>query len=203
MGPGQRSQAYGGQSGDLTQEPLEFMQQLQRALGLANRLHGVDARKPRLERNLIVDLGVVLHGATAQGIEMGVDGKIQLAEAGEVLDHLRLRYFRQRQFIPQKSVIGRGLGWYIQIRHHYANPSGDASFQQQFFGLSVAALLHYLNSERAATNESMSFLELISVTHSNMPFGICRPRSRPPRMLRSISFLLISAGGAGHWTTNS
>ena len=106
VGPGQRGQSHRRQSGYLAQETLKLVQQFQRALGLFGRLHGVNAGESRLERHFIVDLGVVLHGATAQGIEMGVYGKIQLAQAGEILDHFRLRNLGQRQVVPQQSVIG-------------------------------------------------------------------------------------------------
>src|SRR3989304_3350614 len=49
---------------------------------------GVGEGESRQPRHVLVDLGVVLHGAGAEGIEARIDAVVQPAEAQEVADDL-------------------------------------------------------------------------------------------------------------------
>ncbi len=90
VGTGQRGQADRWQAGYLAQEPLQSVQQFQRSLRLLGGLHRVDAREPGQEGSLVVNLGVVLHRTTAQRVKMRIYREIALAQASEILHHLRL-----------------------------------------------------------------------------------------------------------------
>ncbi len=76
VGARQGGQADPGHAGYLLQELLELMQHRQGALGYLRRLEGVDEGEARQEGYFVVYLGVVLHGTTAQRVEMGVDGEV-------------------------------------------------------------------------------------------------------------------------------
>ena len=143
VGPGQRGQADGREAGDLAEESLQPVQQLQRALRLLGRLQRVDAGEPGQEGRLVVDLGVVLHGTTAQRVEMSVDGEIALAQPGEILHHLRLGKLRQRQIIAQQGRVGHWLWRYVRLRQHRSGPSRHAALHQQFGCVAVSALTHF------------------------------------------------------------
>ena len=76
VGAGQGGQANTGHTGNFAQEFLEPVQQFQGPLTLLLWLQRVDGGKSGQEGHLVINLGVVLHGAAAQGIELGIDGKV-------------------------------------------------------------------------------------------------------------------------------
>ena len=108
VGAGEARQAGGGHAGNLGEEVLQSVEQFQRSLGLLGRLLRMDPGESGQEGDLVVDLGVVLHRARPQRIEMGVDAEVQLAERGEILHHLGLGNLGQGQIVPQVGRIRAG-----------------------------------------------------------------------------------------------
>ena len=74
--------------------------QLQRALHGRDRLQRMEIADARQARDLLVDAGIVLHGARAQRVDAHVDGVVLLAEPRVVLHHLRLGKARQADRRP-------------------------------------------------------------------------------------------------------
>ena len=62
-------------------------------------------REAREPGDFLVPLGVVLHGAAAEGVEAGVDAEVELAEAGEVADKAQLTNLRDVQFAAEEGVV--------------------------------------------------------------------------------------------------
>ena len=90
VGSREGREAHRGEAGDLGEVSLEAMDELQRALHLALGLLGVGGGESRKSGHGGVHPRGVLHGAGAERVEVGVDGEVELAQVGEVLDHLRL-----------------------------------------------------------------------------------------------------------------
>ena len=62
-------------------------------------------REAREPGDLLVPLGVVLHGAAAEGVEAGVDAEVELAEAGEVADKAQFPDLRDVQLAAEEVVV--------------------------------------------------------------------------------------------------
>ena len=74
---------------------------------------------------------------------MGIDAEVQLAQGGEILDHLGLRNLRQRQIIAQVGRIRQGRSRNIQARRDHSDAAGHAAVHQQTGGVSVAAFVQH------------------------------------------------------------
>ena len=61
--------------------------------------------KPREAGDLLVPLGVVLHGAAAEGIEAGIYAEVQLAQARKVADKAQFPYLRNVQFAAEEVIV--------------------------------------------------------------------------------------------------
>ena len=76
--------------GDLREEPVRPVQDGAGTLDRLGVLQGMQALEGGHGSDLLVDLGIVLHRATAQGIEAGIDAEIHLGEVGVVAHHIHL-----------------------------------------------------------------------------------------------------------------
>jgi hypothetical protein len=80
---------------DFGEKLLEAIEQLQRALRVGVVLIGVQRRETRVGCHPLVDPRVVLHGATAQWVEVLVDAEYAMAQPGEVADQIQLAHVGQ------------------------------------------------------------------------------------------------------------
>jgi hypothetical protein len=119
---GRGLQGDGSEAADLGQIDLQLEQELHRTLGHLRILQGVQVGEAGQAGRLLVDLGVVLHGARPQRVEGGVDGHVLLAQAHEVAHHVELAQLRQRQFAgrAQVSIVGQRRGRHVQHRQQRA-----------------------------------------------------------------------------------
>ena len=98
VGAGGGLEGHGVHAGDLLQQVRRLAVDRETALDRLLPLEGVDGGEARQGGHVLVDLGVVLHGAGTQGVEPVVDPVDLLGQGGVVAGHLRLRYLRQLQF---------------------------------------------------------------------------------------------------------
>ena len=104
-----RSEADGLGAGNLGEEVLEAVHDAKGALDRLGRLEGVNLGKAREPGDFLVPLGVVLHGAAAEGVETAVYAEVQLAQAGEVADQVKLTELRDIE-LGAKEILPRGGG---------------------------------------------------------------------------------------------
>ncbi len=100
VGAGRRLQADRLKPADLRQPLLQGVHQRQVPLQRVGILQRVGQCETRQASGVLVDLGVVLHGAGAQRIEAGVHCVIELRKPHEMAHHLQLRQLRQQQLPP-------------------------------------------------------------------------------------------------------
>ena len=115
MGPGQRCQADGPGAGNLGKEILEAVHDGEGALRGLRRLQGVDLGEAREPGNFLVPLGVVLHGAAAEGVETRVDAEVELAEAREVAHQAQFPDFGDVQLAAEEVVVRQVGGGDVQL----------------------------------------------------------------------------------------
>ena len=75
----------------------------------SSSVSGCSARETGQPGGVLVDLGVVLHGAGAERVEAAVDAVVEVAEVGEVAHDLKLADFRQVEVVAQQ--IGRAAAF--------------------------------------------------------------------------------------------
>ncbi|MPN43221.1 hypothetical protein SDC9_190780 [bioreactor metagenome] len=92
-------------------------------------LQRVDAGKTLQRGNLLVDGGVVFHGAGAERIEPVVDAVDLLLQLGIMAADVNFAQFRQakRRFSKQRLV--QFGGGYLSFRNRNASSTGDAAFK--------------------------------------------------------------------------
>ena len=116
---GGRLQRDAVQSGDFFQQFFQVIDELEDALRMFGRLQWMEIGEAGQIGNLFVQLGIVLHGAGAQGVEALVDAEGSLREAREVAHHLKLADFWKvrgcANDIRRKQLFDRGVrniqGW--------------------------------------------------------------------------------------------
>ena len=174
----QRDEAGAVQPADLSEVRLQTVERLQRSLHLTLGLRGVREREAGQGGNGLVQPWVVLHRATAEGVEVRVHGEVQLAQVREVTDDLALGYLRQIEVFAERGRLRHGLERHVGGRQRHAGASGAAALHQKP-ALLVRVLLKrggrpvhtHAISASAATSRSISSRVLTSVTQSSMPFG--------------------------------
>ena len=83
------------QTAQLCQHLLQIVVQLKSTLCRLCRLQRMQTCKLRKHAQLLVDFGVILHGAAAQGIEAGVYTEILVADVGKVAHCVEFAHFGQ------------------------------------------------------------------------------------------------------------
>ena len=174
----ERGEAGAGQAADLLQVGLQGEHGLQASLDLRLGLRGVREREAGCCCDGLVQLGVVLHRAAAEGVEVGVDGEVQLAEVREVADDLALGDLRQLQIVAEHRLLRHELRRHVGRGERDAGASGAAALHEQ--PAAVVCFLaergvghggHRPISASASTRRSIWSRVLTSVTQSSMPFG--------------------------------
>ena len=162
LGSGRRLHGEGVQPGDLAEVILHPLDDFQAALDGIRRGQGVGGRKSREGGHLLVDLGIVLHGARAERIKPDVDAIVLLGQAGEVADQLDLRDLGKiDDFGPHSQVFEGVLGFgHVQLGQSEGPLPLVADFEDERFAD------HRSTSSRAAVKASMQALVLTSVTQT-------------------------------------
>ena len=175
---GERGEAGARQSTHLLEVGLQGEHSLQASLDLRLGLRGVRQREAGRCCDGLVQLGVVLHRAAAEGVEVGVDGEVQLAEVREVADDLALGDLRQLQIVTEHRLLRHELRRHVGRGERDAGAPGAAALHQQ-----PAAVVRFLAergvrhgghrpiSASASTRRSIWARVLTSVTQSSMPLG--------------------------------
>ena len=155
-------------AGDLGEILLQLVEQLERALRHALVLGGVQAGEAGERGHVFVDLGVVLHGAGAQGVEAGIDAEVALREVREVAHDLDLADLGQRgrlvaQVLRRDQAV-EGLFGDVQHGHMVGAATGGAFLEDQRFG---AHAFSPVISSSAVASDSMSSRVRASVTQKS------------------------------------
>ena len=118
VGPGHGLEGEGLHAREFAQPALGVIEALQRALRAgrpARKLgqHRVQAAEAGQRGHVFGELGIVLHGAGAKRIKIGVHTVVELGKPGEVTHHVQFRAFGQAGRSLAQQVGGqhlRGLG---------------------------------------------------------------------------------------------
>ena len=118
VGPGHGLKGEGPHARDFAEQGLGLAQALQRALhaggppaGLGQQ--GMRAAEARQRGHIFREFGVVLHGAGAKGVKIGVHTVVALRKLGKVAHHVQLRALGQAGRTGAQQGLGqhvRGLG---------------------------------------------------------------------------------------------
>ena len=118
-------------AGDLCQEPLQLVHQLQCTLHRRGWLVRVNLGHAGQSGHLVVQLGVVLHRTAAKRVEVVVDGEVELADLGKVPDELSLAHLGHLQ-VASKHVAGRQfLNRHVERRHGRSDAARHAAVHQE------------------------------------------------------------------------
>ena len=128
LGTGRRLQSEPIHPGDGFQRLLQPVHQLQRSLGVIRALARVQPAETGPGRQCVVHLGIVLHGAAAQGIKVPVHMVVFDGKTDVMPQYFRLGNLGQlRGFIAQQ-VRRKQLGWvaggHVAFRDQVAHPAG-------------------------------------------------------------------------------
>ena len=113
------------------------MQRLERALRGLDGLERVELGEARQRRHVLVDLGVVLHRARAEGIEAVVHAVDALAEGGVMAGELIFAHVGQVQRLA--ALFGELIFGDVTLRHEGHAAAFDAKFKNE---LHLQHLLH-------------------------------------------------------------
>ena len=119
-------------SRDLAQQLLGQVQRLQAALDRVGALGGVYPRKAGQGRRLLMDSGIILHRAGAQGIESVVHPVGPPLQLGVVPGEIHLGHLGETQRRPALRALHQVGGRHIQRGQQVAAAPGAAFFKQQF-----------------------------------------------------------------------
>ena len=160
-------------AGDLAQVLFGGVQHLLHALLIGGRRQGVNGGKALQRGHLLVNAGVVLHGAGAKGIEAAVDAVNLLAKLGVVAGDIGLAHLRQGRRGIAAQGGGQGRFRHVAGRQKAAMAAGNALFKDQ---------LHFASTSftMAAVLSSASRVTF-SVAHHRMPPSTLRPPRIPAR----------------------
>ena len=192
VGPGGGLEGHGLHAGDLAQELLRQIEHLQAALDGVGALEGVDAGEAGQGGHLVIHLGVVLHGAGAQGVEPVVHPVGPALQGGIVPGQVHLGDLGKAEGALALHALHQVGGGHVQGGQQVAAPALPALFKQQLHG--------HTTSRMARSRASISSFVFISVAHHRMePFS----RGRPPRMPRSARPASSFSGLQGQVAANS
>lgn len=111
LGTRGRLQRHRFETGDLGKHALQIPEQLQNALESRFRLTGMEVEQARQRREPLVASRVVLHRATAEWIEVGIDRHVELRKIGEMPDDIEFRQLRNRRRGRRQFLRGHDIGW--------------------------------------------------------------------------------------------
>ncbi len=180
MGARRGLEGHGGEAAYLGKARLEAADQLERTLREGVAGEGMGAAPARGRGRRLVGLGVVLHRAAAERVEIRVDGVVFLGEPREVAYDRELVQLGQRERFAREAG-GKICGGDIGGRKCAADEAGARKFEgERFLGE-----IHSETSLSAWTSASISALEFTSVTQTSSSFGLAasmRERAKPGMM---------------------
>ena len=157
---GRRLEGHVRHAGDLTEVPLRGLDDLLAALHRALGGQGMDAGEAGQGSHLLVDAGVVLHGAGAQRIEPAVHAVDVLIELGIVAAHVSLAHLGE-----QRGRFPLQIGGQLHLGHVASGQNGAAATGHALF----KDQLHASTPFTMATTSSNVSLETFSVAHHRTP----------------------------------
>ena len=114
---------------DLAKLSAQRVQRLERALRGLDALERVELGEARQRRHVLVDLGVVLHRARAEGIEAVVHAMDALAKGGVVTGELVFTHVGQVQRLV--ALFGKLIFGDVTLRHEGHAAAFDAKFKNE------------------------------------------------------------------------
>ena len=140
--------------------------------------------------HILVDAGIVFHGAGTQGVEAAVDTVDTGVELRVVTGHVHFRHLRQGRSFGAGKLRGQFHRFHIALGEDVAVPAGNTLFKDQFHFASTSFTM--------AAARSRSHLLTFSVAHHSTPSFT----GKPPRIPASSSALRTSSC-FGRVVTNS
>ena len=141
LGTGSGLQADRGQTGDFLEVLLHAVQQFQHPLDCVIVLQRVQVGETWEPGNTLMPLRVVLHRATSQRVEVGVDAHVAGREIRIVADQVDLANLRQRRRglrqVPLREQFVHRLRWHIALGQPVAPATGAGHLEKQFGRLRV------------------------------------------------------------------
>ena len=134
VGPRHRLECVGLHARDFAEPLLGFVEALERPLGVGRgagqlREQRMQTRKTGQAAHVLAEFGVVLHGAGAKGVEIGVHAVVELGKTGKVTHHVQLGALGQARRILAQQLGGqhvRGPGGVFI--HGHGITGGPAAF---------------------------------------------------------------------------
>ena len=190
VGAGGGLEGHALHAGDLAEIFRRGVQHLPAAGGVLLPGQGMDAGEARQGGHVLIDAGIVLHGAGAQGVEAAVHAVDPVVELGIVPGQIHLAEFRQRRGGLAAESLGQLNLFHVAFRQQVAVPAGNALFKNQ---------LHFASTSLTrAMALSSSALLCFSVAHQRTPPSTGRP-PRTPFCSRAAS----TSSCRGRLVTNS
>ncbi len=197
---------------DLGQQLLERVEQGEQALHALGRAERMCRREAGQARDPLVQLGVVLHRAGAEGIEAEIDRRVPGGEACEVADDVHLRHLGQARQVgagerPEqlRDVGGRDVG----RRHLGAAAAGPAALEQQRLFVAeprCRVLAQWVAPASRPSARSIDARDASSVAQNSTAgpsAGACGARSRPATTPASRARARARSAGSRKPITNS
>src|SRR5262245_38280860 len=156
-------QRHAREAADLGEPLLQLEHQREVALHGVEILQRMSLGEGREPRDLLIDLGIVFHGAGAERIEAAIDPEITLRQREIVPHHIELRELGEAVIFAQVGCWNLRLR-HVGLRQIDATSAGDAELVERRSG--VAA--HRAASLSACTRRSMLARVLTSVTAISM-----------------------------------
>ena len=173
VGSGGRLEGHAVHAGDLAQVLLRGVQHMAHTRQGLPGGQGVAAGEARQSCHLLVDAGIVLHGAGAQGVEAAVDAVYLVAQLRIVAGDVGLAELGQVGLRLPAQGLRQGDGVHVAGRQDGAPAAGHALFKNQ---------LHLSSTSLTMDTASSSSRRLtFSVAHHRTRSS---PRGRPPRIPR-------------------
>ena len=157
-------------AGDLAEIAAGGVQHLPASGHGVLRGQGMHPGEARQGRHLLVDAGVILHGAGAQRIKAAVDTVNVLAQLRVVAAQIHLAELRQGRGLLPPQLLRQLHLLHVAPGQDAAPAAGNALFKDQLHLLSTSFTTAAVSSSTAR--------ETFSVAHHRMPPST----GRPPRM---------------------
>jgi len=132
LGASRRLQAHMLHTADLGEHPFKPVEQGQGSLKQLWTSHRVNLRETGQARHHFVDLGIVLHRAGAERVELALDREISLREAREMTQDFQFSQFgKTGDLIAQKRQWNHNLGLPVLLRPIASAPTFRSAFEKQ------------------------------------------------------------------------
>jgi hypothetical protein len=138
LGAGRRLQADMIHAADLGQRLFQLPKQFHRPLKQFRRRLRMNRRESRQVRHDFVDLGIVLHGAGTERIELPFDREIALRQAREMTQHFQFSQLgKPGDFLPQQCRRNLSADFLLGRRPIERRSSRGTGFEDKAWGSSL------------------------------------------------------------------